>query len=81
VKFVKKALSMKIRPRPDGSLGEQTVSLWPDAAKALGISKNHAYAAAKSGEIPVIRIGRRIRVSIAVLDKMLSGEWKPKPSK
>lgn len=33
-----------------------------EAAKALGIGKNQAYAAARRGEIPTIRIGNRILV-------------------
>jgi excisionase family DNA binding protein len=33
-----------------------------EAAKELGIGKNQAYAAAKRGEIPTIRIGNRILV-------------------
>ena len=37
----------------------QTIS---EAAKELGIGKNQAYAAARRGEIPTIRIGNRILV-------------------
>jgi excisionase family DNA binding protein len=33
-----------------------------EAAKELGIGKNQAYAAARRGEIPTIRIGNRILV-------------------
>jgi excisionase family DNA binding protein len=33
-----------------------------EAAKDLGIGKNQAYAAARRGEIPTIRIGNRILV-------------------
>jgi excisionase family DNA binding protein len=32
-----------------------------EAAKELGIGKNQAYAAARRGEIPTIRIGNRIQ--------------------
>ena len=38
-----------------------------EAAKVLGIGKNAAYDAAKRGEIPTIRIGKRLLVPI-VLD-------------
>lgn len=43
-----------------------------ECAKRLGISAPSAYAAISRGEIPVLRIGRRILVPIAALDKMLA---------
>lgn len=46
-----------------------------DAAKLLGISKNSAYEAAKRGELPVIRIGARLLVSKAGLEKMLADAY------
>jgi excisionase family DNA binding protein len=42
-----------------------------EAAERLGISRAHAYEAVREGEIPSIRIGRRILVPIAALDKLL----------
>jgi len=50
---------------------ELTVPLWPDAGKALGIGRQHAYERANSGEICVIRIGRVFRVPTAWLRKVL----------
>ena len=47
-----------------------------EAGKLLGISKNHAYTAAQDGVIPTIRIGRRLVVPMAALDKMLNGDDK-----
>ena len=44
-----------------------------EAAKALGIGRNQAYAAAKRGEIPCIRIGNRILVLVKPLKRMLEG--------
>ena len=44
-----------------------------EAAKQLGIGRNHAYSACKSGDIPTIRIGKRILVPQAALDRMLDG--------
>lgn len=41
------------------------------AAKALGVSRASAYAAAKSGEIPTIRVGRRMVVPTAALRRLL----------
>ena len=45
-----------------------------EAAKALGVGRNQAYAAARKGEIPVIWIGKRMLVPAAWLDRVLSGE-------
>lgn len=44
------------------------------AAEALGISRGSAYAAAGRGEIPSIRIGRRLVIPTAALRRMLEGE-------
>ena len=46
----------------------------PEAAKILKISRNSAYEAIKRNEIPSIRIGRRLRVPRAGLDKLLAGD-------
>jgi excisionase family DNA binding protein len=43
-----------------------------EAAELLGIGRNTTYEAARKGEIPVIRIGRRLLVPKAALDRMLS---------
>jgi excisionase family DNA binding protein len=43
----------------------------PEAAKKLKIGRNTAYAAVRTGEIPVIRIGGRLLVPKAALAKML----------
>lgn len=51
-----------------------TMSVWPDAGKRLGVCKDAAYAAAHAGEIPVIRIGRLLRVPVAAFEKMLEGQ-------
>ena len=45
-----------------------------EAAKELGIGRNQAYAAARRGEIPTIRIGKRILVLREPLKRMLEGE-------
>ena len=42
-----------------------------ETAKQLGIGKNQAYAAAKWGELPVIRIGKRILVLREPFKRML----------
>ena len=45
-----------------------------EAARALGIGRNQGYLAAKRGDIPVIRIGKRMLVPRAALERMLEGE-------
>lgn len=42
-----------------------------EAGKALGISRSLAYEAASRGEIPVIKVGKRILVPRTALEKML----------
>jgi excisionase family DNA binding protein len=44
-----------------------------EAAKRLGIGRNSAYDAAARGEIPTIRIGKRILVPVAALERLLAG--------
>jgi excisionase family DNA binding protein len=53
----------------------KTVSV-PEAGKWLGISRNAAYEAAKRGEIPVIHIGRLLRVPVVALERMLQATVK-----
>ncbi len=45
----------------------------PETAKILGIGLNQTYEAAKRGEIPTIKIGKRILVPLAALRRMLEG--------
>jgi excisionase family DNA binding protein len=42
-----------------------------EAGELLGIGRSKAYEAAKCGEIPTIRIGRRLLVPKAALHRML----------
>jgi excisionase family DNA binding protein len=57
-----------------------------EVARALGIGRNSAFAAAHRGEIPVLKVGRRLLVPKAALEKMLAeissgpdGKAKPSP--
>lgn len=44
----------------------------PEAGKIyFGLSRNAAYEAARRGQLPVIRIGRRVRVPIVAMDRLL----------
>jgi excisionase family DNA binding protein len=44
----------------------------PEAGEQLGLSKSSAYEAAKRGDIPTIRIGRRLLVPCDAVDRLLS---------
>ena len=44
-----------------------------EAGRLLGIGRSLAYAAAKDGSLPTIRIGKRILVPTAALLRMLAG--------
>lgn len=48
----------------------KTISV-EDAGKQLGISRNAAYDAARRGDIPTIKIGRRLLVPQAVFERMI----------
>ncbi len=43
-----------------------------EAAKILGIGRSAAYQAVGTGEIPAIRIGRRLLVPVQALEQLLS---------
>jgi excisionase family DNA binding protein len=47
-----------------------------EAGQLLGLSRPSAYLAVKRGQIPIIKVGRRILVPKAALEKMLA-EAKP----
>ena len=46
----------------------------PEAGAALGVSRKAAYEAVKRGEIHVIRLGKKLVVPLAWLERKLSGE-------
>jgi excisionase family DNA binding protein len=49
-----------------------TVSV-EEAGRILGYSRNTAYEAVRRGELPSIRLGRKIRVPRAALQRLLDG--------
>lgn len=58
------------------SPSKMTLSI-PEVAEMLGISRNSAYQGVMTGEIPSIRVGKRILVPIKALERMLEGVgWK-----
>ncbi len=63
----KKAVALSAR-QPDSV--RQTLSV-EDAGEILGLSRGAAYARAKDGSLPTIRLGKRLLVPKAALDKLL----------
>ncbi len=55
--------------RNDGDILAWTI---PEAAKKLGIGRNTAYEAARTGEIPTIKIGKRLLVPREALERKLA---------
>lgn len=51
---------------------ERIVYTVTEAAEILGISRPTAFQGVERGEIPHIRVGRRILIPKAALDKMLA---------
>lgn len=43
----------------------------PEVAARLGIGRNQAYELARAGRIPVIRLGKRMLVPVAALERWL----------
>lgn len=59
---------------PEEMQGRATVPLWPDAGQFIGLSRNSTYKAANAGEIPTLRLGRKILVPVAKLLALLGIE-------
>ncbi len=53
----------------------------PEAAELLGIGRAAAYEAARSGQLPTIRIGKRVLVPVAALERFLAGNELQAPSR
>lgn len=53
------------------SAEEQPTMSVPDAGRILGLSRQSAYDAATRGDLPTIRIGRRLLVPTSALRRML----------
>lgn len=45
----------------------------PEAGRLLGLARNGAYEAAKRGEIPVLKFGKKLRVPLLALEEMIRG--------
>ena len=50
-----------------------------EAARVLGISREVAYRAVSTGEIPSVRIGKRILIPRVALDRLLAADTPTRP--
>ncbi|GAC1402054.1 MAG: hypothetical protein NVSMB64_01180 [Candidatus Velthaea sp.] len=62
--------SVKVARAPEIDECRATISV-NETARILGLGRNGTYEAIKRGEIPSIRIGKRILVSRKALENML----------
>lgn len=67
------ARNIRTRPKDKVPVAERLVYSIAEAAELLNLSERSAYAAAKRGEIPVLKMGSRMVVPKAALDAMLAG--------
>lgn len=58
-----------VQTKPDGAL---TCTI-DEAAKLMGVSRSTMYEAARTAQIFTIRLGRRVLVPRAAIEKMLNG--------
>lgn len=65
--------------QPTPTPARLTVSV-EEAGRMLGIGRQSAYAAVRRGDIPVIRIGRRVLVPVARLNELLGLEKEVTPA-
>jgi excisionase family DNA binding protein len=70
VTYVKDQRYTERRMRDEASMERRTLTV-EEAGQILGISRNTAYALATSGRLPTIRLGRRLLVPKAALDRLL----------
>lgn len=70
-------IPQRVLPDPEAV---PAMDLWPDAGEILGLSRQSTYGAARRGEIPTIRLGRRIVVPTAPLRRMLGMDDRPPPA-
>lgn len=52
-------------------LSKPTLNVYPEFASVLGIGKNTAYGMVRSGQVRVLRVGRRIVVPSSAVRELL----------
>jgi excisionase family DNA binding protein len=62
----------KVSRQETAEIAPRTMSV-PEAGRIyLGIGRNSAYEAAHRGDLPVIRIGKLLRVPVAAMERKLA---------
>ncbi len=59
----------------------KTLSVPEAGMKYFGLSPNSSYAAAARGDLPVIKIGRLLRVPVKALERMLENAGTETPAR
>ena len=67
----KRYLGAMVSEPGEAEMDPKTMSVPAAGRRYFDIGKNAAYDAVKRGEIPVIKIGRLLRVPIVALERML----------
>lgn len=68
-----KSTTQTSRTRPPMDVNDRKTLAVPEAGKRyFELGRNASYEAAKRGDLPVIRIGSRLRVPVAALERMLT---------
>lgn len=67
-------VSVNHKEVPVVSVNQPVVHTVPAAARLFGVGRNTLYDAVKRGEVPHIRIGRRILIPNSALEAFLSCE-------
>jgi excisionase family DNA binding protein len=62
----------KHRTAQNGTSDRETLTV-EEAGRILGLGRQAAYGAARRGEIPTLRIGRRVLVPRVRLERLLEG--------
>ena len=57
--------------------GPKTITVPEAGRRYFNLGKNASYAAAARGDLPVIRIGRTLRVPVVALERMLAEAGRP----
>jgi len=66
----------RLTARQEGPISDERLTLSiAEAATILRISRNTAYSMANQGQLPVIRVGRRMIVPRKGLNELLSKGW------
>ena len=63
-----------------GNSDERLIYNVVEASRILGLSRNTTYQACLTGQIPHLKIGKRILIPKVALDKMLAEAGKPEES-